>query len=338
MKNSLRLAIVLTAVACLLVGACAKESSEAREAEAAEAEDSKMASGDVSGESTPRSNAGSVEAYNEIKAEIQTAQRTSRDQQEFLETVQRLLTKFAKEYPGTEEAADAQLNLGSIYWQTGRTDEAIEVLYEIIDGGTASNEKVGYAHYVLGDAYKNSDQFDKAKREYDIVVNEFAFLPAQVLQMARTSRGELDSLKRLAVGSKPIPFEVKDTEGNVINLEKYKGKVVLLDFWATWCGPCRVDMPNVVSLYKKHHKNGFEIIGISLDRSRMALDRYVEANDMDWPQYFDGKYWQNDLVTMYSVKAIPATFLIDRQGVIRYRSLRGKQLDEAVSKLVKETS
>lgn len=120
--------------------------------------------------------------------------------------------------------------------------------------------------------------------------------------------------------------------------EDFKGKVVLLDFWATWCGPCRIDMPHVVDMYKKHHKNGFEIIGISLDRSREALDRYVKANDMNWPQYFDGKYWQNDIAMKYMVRAIPATFLIDKQGVIRYRSLRGRQLEEAVDKLMKETS
>ena len=330
---------------CLLGGACAKESSQAKEAAhakqtAANGNDSEMVSGEPGGEaSTEKSTSGSAEAYEKVKNQIREAQRTSHDQDEFLATVERLFVKFVKDYPGTQETADAQLNLGSLYYQTGRTDKAVQILYEVIDGGTASNEQVGYAHFVLAEAYKNSDQFDNAKREYNTVINEFSFLPAQVIQMARSGLGDLDALKKLAVGSKPIPFEVKDTDGHVINfVDGYKGKVVLLDFWATWCGPCRVDMPHVIDVYKKQHKNGFEIVGISLDRSREALDRYVDANNMDWPQYFDGKYWQNEIAMKYMVRQIPTSFLIDKQGVIRYRSLRGSQLEAAVVKLLKETS
>lgn len=189
MNNGLRFAIALSAVLCLLGGACAKESSQAKEA-AAKGSGSEVASGETGGDaSATQSTTGSAEAYAKVKDQIRDAQRMSHDQGEFLDTVERLLGKFVKDYPGTEEAADAQLNLASLYYQTGRADQAIEILYEVIDGGTASNEQVGFAHFVLAEAYKASDQFDKAKREYNTVIKQFSFLPAQVIQMAQSGLG-----------------------------------------------------------------------------------------------------------------------------------------------------
>jgi peroxiredoxin len=319
--------IGLCFAAALLANACTKDSTEAREV-AGEEQTATLAQSTDSAES--------AEAFKVLMQEITTAQKTIRNQGQLVARIEGLLKDFIANYPGTEEGADARLNLGGLYGQLSRTDEAVAVLYEVIDGGTASNEKIGYAHYLLGEAYKSGDQFDKAKKQYEIVVKDYAHLGPRVVGAAKANLDDIETLKQLAIGSKPIPFEVKDTSGEVISLDKYRGKVVLLDFWATWCGPCRVEMPNVVKLYKKHHKEGFEIIGISLDRNKSAMDNYVEANGMAWPQFFDGKYWQNEIAMMYKVRAIPATYLIDRRGIIRYRSLRGRQLEEAVQKLVKE--
>jgi len=97
-------------------------------------------------------------------------------------------------------------------------------------------------------------------------------------------------------------------------------------------------MPHVKKVYDKYREKGFEIVGISLDRNRSSLDSYIESNSIRWPQYFDGKYWQNDIAQQYGVQSIPATFLIDREGKIRYKSLRGKQLEVAVEKLIGEDS
>jgi peroxiredoxin len=317
-----------------MTGACARESSEASETASEQQSDAEVAQSDHEG----NDQAGSAaEAYDLVIKEIRSVQKTTRDQRLLVIKVEKLFKDFIAEYPDTEEAADARLNLGQIYSQLNRNEEAIAILYELIDGGTANNEKIGFAHFVLGDAYKNADQFDKAKREYEIVVKQYAYLGRQITEMAQSNLEDLETLKRLAIGSKPIPFEVKTTDGETLSLEKLRGKVVLIDFWATWCGPCRVEMPNVVKLYKKNRKKGFEIVGVSLDRSRSAMDQYVKANEMDWPQFFDGKYWQNEIAMMYRVRSIPATYLIDRQGVIRYRALRGRELEAAVAKLLEES-
>jgi thiol-disulfide isomerase/thioredoxin len=124
--------------------------------------------------------------------------------------------------------------------------------------------------------------------------------------------------------------------GKPLSIANYKGKVVLLDFWATWCPPCRAELPNVLKTYKEYHAQGFEIIGISLDRDqdREKLTSFLEEKNMTWPQFFDGNYWKNKLAVKYGVNSIPATYLLDGQGTIIGKDLRGEELDKAVAKAV----
>jgi thiol-disulfide isomerase/thioredoxin len=113
---------------------------------------------------------------------------------------------------------------------------------------------------------------------------------------------------------------------------QYKGKVVLVDFWATWCMPCRAELPNVIATYAKYHDLGFEIIGVSLDTDKDAMVKFTQENNMTWPQYFDGLKWQNKLVAQYGVEGIPFTILIDPQGNIIDKNVRGEALPVAVAK------
>ena len=110
----------------------------------------------------------------------------------------------------------------------------------------------------------------------------------------------------------------------------------MIDFWATWCGPCRAEMPNVVATYQKYHAQGFEIIGVSLDENRMALGNYTSAQGLVWPQYFDGRGWENKLAKKYGVESIPMDYLLDRHGVIIGSGLRGENLRMAVAGAVKD--
>jgi thiol-disulfide isomerase/thioredoxin len=138
----------------------------------------------------------------------------------------------------------------------------------------------------------------------------------------------------VAVGQ-PFPaLEFKGLDGKPVSIAALKGKVILIDFWATWCGPCRREMPTVISLYQKCHERGFEIVGISLDKDRETLEKYIEANKMPWPQYFDGKVWKNDISTRFGIDAIPATILIDKEGVVRFKDIRGAELIKAVESLL----
>ena len=136
----------------------------------------------------------------------------------------------------------------------------------------------------------------------------------------------------LKVGSKFPDFAEKDTAGKPFSIASQKGRVVLIDFWATWCGPCVAELPNVLKAYEKHHAKGFEILGISLDKDRKRLEDFTKQKHMTWPQYFDGLYWQNKLAVKYGINSIPATYLLDGDGNIIAKNLRGEELQDAVAK------
>lgn len=136
----------------------------------------------------------------------------------------------------------------------------------------------------------------------------------------------------LTIGSQFPDFAEKDLAGKPLSVANYKGKIVLLDFWATWCGPCVHELPNVIKTYGTYHPKGFEIIGVSLDEDKAALDDFLKKQNMPWVQYFDGKGWENKLAGQYGITSIPATFLLDGSGKIIGRDLRGEALEAAVAK------
>jgi len=138
----------------------------------------------------------------------------------------------------------------------------------------------------------------------------------------------------LSTGAAFPDFNVKDLDGKPLSIAGYKGKVVMLDFWATWCGPCVGEVPNVAAVYAKYHDKGFEIIGISLDREgdKDKLISFTKEHNMPWRQYFDGKFWSNELAVKYGIQSIPATFLLDGSGKIIGKNVRGPALEPAVQK------
>ena len=135
----------------------------------------------------------------------------------------------------------------------------------------------------------------------------------------------------LAVGTKFPDFNEKDVDGKPLSIANYKGKVVMIDFWATWCGPCVGELPNVIATYQKHHAQGFEIIGVSLDQDQTKLTDFIKSKDMTWQQFFDGQGWGNKLAVKYGIESIPATFLLDGDGKIIGKDLRGEALEAAVT-------
>ena len=147
------------------------------------------------------------------------------------------------------------------------------------------------------------------------------------------AQGESKKIQRSLVSGAAFPdFDEKDLDGKPLSVANYKGKVVLVDFWATWCGPCVGEMPNVIKAYGKYHDKGFEIIGVSLDESKGSLTDFIKKNNMPWPQYFDGKGWQNKLGAKYGINSIPMNYLVGKDGKIIDKELRGDALDEAVGK------
>ena len=142
---------------------------------------------------------------------------------------------------------------------------------------------------------------------------------------------------KYAVGDIAPDFQGSTPDGETIKLSDYRGQVVLLDFWATWCGPCIAVLPDLIDAYEEYQDQGFEIIGVSLDEDQGALVRFLEEREgMDWPNIYMAGGWGSPIADEYGVNAIPFTLLLDGEGVIRYRDLHGARLKEAVAELLEE--
>jgi peroxiredoxin len=140
---------------------------------------------------------------------------------------------------------------------------------------------------------------------------------------------------KLEAEGKPFALSFTAVDGRTVDTAAWRGKVVLVDFWATWCGPCVAELPKVREIYDRFHQRGFEIVGISLDDSKTALEKFQAKHHLPWPQYFDGKGWNNDLVVKHGISLIPTVWLIDKRGVLRDMNAR-QDLAAKVQKLVEE--
>ena len=138
----------------------------------------------------------------------------------------------------------------------------------------------------------------------------------------------------LEEGRLAYEFTGDDLNGNTIKLSDYRGKVVLLDFWSTWCAPCVAQFPDIRYLQALYKDRGFVVIGISLDTDLQLLRKFVKDAEVPWAQLCDGKGWDGEIPRIYKVDAIPTTFLIDRDGNIRARDLFGSRLEGAVKQLL----
>ncbi len=139
----------------------------------------------------------------------------------------------------------------------------------------------------------------------------------------------------VGIGQPAPEIDLKTPEGKNIKLSSLKGKVVLLDFWASWCGPCRMEMPNVVAAYKKYKDRGFEIYSVSLDRDGNAWRNAINGLGMTWESNVsDLKFWQSDAAVRYGINSIPAAYLLDRNGVIVATNLRGPALEQKIGELI----
>ncbi|MFT3827336.1 MAG: TlpA disulfide reductase family protein [Chitinophagaceae bacterium] len=137
-----------------------------------------------------------------------------------------------------------------------------------------------------------------------------------------------------AVGTDAIEFSQNDTTGKAVALSSFKGKYVLVDFWASWCGPCRMENPNVVNTYKKFKGKNFAILGVSLDKSRDAWIKAINDDGLTWTHVSDLKYWNNDVARTYKIESIPQNFLVDPNGKIIARNLHGATLEAKLCELL----
>lgn len=147
---------------------------------------------------------------------------------------------------------------------------------------------------------------------------------------------QINNVLSLAIGKTVLDFTMNDVDGKPVKLSNVyaKNKYLLIDFWASWCTPCRAENPNVVANYKKYHDKGFEVIGVSLDKKKIDWEKAIAADSLNWIQVSDLKGWQNVVAKQYAVRSIPTNWLVDSNGKIIARNLRGEKLGEKLSELL----
>jgi thiol-disulfide isomerase/thioredoxin len=174
---------------------------------------------------------------------------------------------------------------------------------------------------VVAEAWASNSDPEKAKA----LAKEVADTSSE----AETQQAGQALLKKLGRIGQPLEMKFKAVDGREIDLQAMKGKVVLIDFWATWCGPCMAELPNVKAAYQDLHPKGFEIIGISLDREQSALEKVVAREKMSWPQYF--QEGENRFAAEFGIESIPTMWLVDKKGALRDLNAR----DDLVGKVEK---
>jgi len=289
-----------------------------------------------------------ADEYKEIKAIAKSLRKQSKS--EDLEKLVEKSRNFVAAHPEYKRVDEVYYLLGNALVQLERVEDGIQV-FEALIKDRPDARYVERCLLELGLAYDKLGKHDEADGAYQKLVNHPKYgsrsqakLAKKMLEQERTERkGEL--LKppgaqsapgmnpREWIGKPALDFHVTDLNGEALSLEQYRGQVVLLDFWATWCPPCIAEIPNVKKTYEKYKDQKFQIVGISLDRSREPLEAYIEKENLTWLHYWDniGK-----VSNLYKVQGIPSTFLIDGEGVIRKTNLRGYRLETAVAELVEK--
>lgn len=144
---------------------------------------------------------------------------------------------------------------------------------------------------------------------------------------------KVEAERSTAIGAIAPEISLTDTNGKIVPLSSLRGKIVLIDFWASWCGPCRKENPHVVEVFQKYHAQGFEVFSVSLDRDRDKWIDAIKKDGLTWTHVSDLQYWKSEGAKTYGISAIPATVLIDKDGKIISKKLRGPSLDEKLKEI-----
>jgi len=185
----------------------------------------------------------------------------------------------------------------------------------------------------------SANVFSSAFRDMDIkeakeLTNSFTG-EAATSKTIKTIKEKIATLEKVAIGQPAPDFTLNTPEGKPLSLSSFKGKVLIVDFWASWCGPCRGENPNVVKMYKKYHKKGLEILSVSLDSKKDAWLKAIKDDGLIWNHVSDLKGWGSFAAKLYGVSGIPHIVLINKEGTIVAKNLRGEELEAKVREFIK---
>lgn len=246
--------------------------------------------------------------------------------------------------PNNQRFFSSYPTLLKLYIKTEKMDDAEKLIERY---KTFIDSKNVYHYGYLGDMLREMKRGDEELALYEDLEEKMPKnrIVLQRLQNIHKLRGndelafeyEKKYVPGLAFLGEMVPdFEATDLEGKPISFEAYRGKVLLVDFWAVWCGPCVAEMPNVKKVYDTYKDKGFDIIGISLDNDEKRLRDYLKENDIHWRQVFSGEGWNSPVSRQYGIYAIPTMWLIDKEGKLISHKARGKKLESMIAKALKE--
>jgi len=235
-----------------------------------------------------------------------------------LNTLQRQVMGYDKNVTTREQLNQARLNMAAL------ENERKAAIIQEMNSSEPSAAPYFALKFLLQDPdYKTIDQAYQKCKKYD---EQMAY--TQILKSWATSE------RATAIGFPAPEISQKTPQGKVLKLSDLKGKVVLIDFWASWCRPCMMAMPELKKTYAKYQSQGFEIYGVSLDRDSSRWAETITARNLRWKQVSDLRYWSNAAAKKYNVHGIPATFLIDKKGNIAGKNLHGAALELKIEELL----
>lgn len=257
-----------------------------------------------------------MEKYTEALAYIDNLVKKTGPKQEYLAAKYNILMtqknyvealKVAKKkYDLSSKSPWECMNLVHTHLDMGNLEEAMDWMQEAVSRGFISYRILQGKRY---------EKLHKQKRFYEII---------ETIKIA------------IGLGKPAQTFTVRLTSGKDFNLAEQKGKVVLIDFWATWCGPCKEHLPFLKKIYEQYKDKGLVILGINLDTNEKIFRDYLSIKKMDWALRYSGQGWNDAIVRRYSVDSLPSRWLIDKQGTLRSFGLQGKELAQAIATLLAE--
>jgi peroxiredoxin len=239
--------------------------------------------------------------------------------------------KYLAEHPEGPVKSLAQIVGTMARAQAGKFPEALASFNALMAGLGGADQEEFAANFAdtLATSAMSAGEHEIARKVYQSLLRKFG---TDSPNLAQRTKDEIARIDR--VGTPAPSVAVNDLSGSPIRMEDLRGKYVLVDFWATWCAPCVVELPRLQAAYAKYHQKGFEILAVSLDEAKSSVVDFVKARKLPWKQVHNAT-GNGDLVEAFGVKNIPATFLIDPSGHIVRLELRGPALDRALEALIK---